>query len=218
MVHEHKKAFAIGVVVLLILFAFAAGYYAKGTLPASKAQEQKKSAQQSTSMMRNMRDGMMDHSSMVNSEADFIMEMIPHHREAIDTSQYMLSRTEDEEFKTFLQSIVVNQSEEVEMMKQWHQEWFNEPYADDGRYELMMPDLATYDDDEEARQQYLMGMIMHHMGAVQMAAKVKTVTERKELVDFANEIIKVQNAEIEQMRNWMMGNERNDGMMNHMMH
>jgi uncharacterized protein (DUF305 family) len=167
--------------------------------------------------MMSMMQG-MDHGAMVNSDADFIMGMIPHHQEAIDTSEYMLSRTEDEEFREFLESIIEAQTKEIELMKQWHQEWFDEPYQDDGRYVEMMPDLTRISGYEEARQQYLMGMIMHHMGAVQMAAKIKTITQRNELKDFADDIISVQNQEIEQMREWMHESNSSGGMMDHMGH
>jgi uncharacterized protein (DUF305 family) len=171
------------------------------------------------SQMMSMMQG-MDHGAMVNSDADFIMEMIPHHQEAIDTSEYMLSRTEDEEFRKFLQGIIDAQKREVAMMQQWHQQWFNEPYQDDGRYKKMMPDLEKISDYDQVRQQYLMGMIMHHMGAVQMAAKIKTITQRTEVKDFADDIIRVQNQEIEQMREWMMESSQSSGggMMDHMGH
>lgn len=190
----------------IALISFSLGYGAK-TLVDSKDSYGKP-------MMQSM-----DHGSMVNSDADFIMEMIPHHQEAIDSSTYMLSRTDDEEFKTFLQSIIDAQTAEVAQMKQWHQEWFNEPYQDDGRYTAMMPDLESIQDAEEAKGQYLMGMIMHHVGAVQMASKIKTITEREELITFANGVIEVQNQEIEQMRGWMKNSmEQGTGSMKHMMH
>lgn len=212
--HNSQAIIIGGGIALVVLVAFVLGYSLRGSTQQSN---QPQTSQRS--MMSNMNEGMMDHGAMVNSEADFIMEMIPHHQEAIDTSNYMLTRTDDPEFKQFLQSIVVSQTIEVAKMKEWHQLWFNEPYKDDGRYEAMMPNLEQADDNDEARQQYLMGMIMHHTGAVQMASKVKTITTREELLAFADQIITVQNKEIEQMRSWMMESRENGaGMMDHMMH
>jgi uncharacterized protein (DUF305 family) len=66
----------------------------------------------------------------------------------------------------------------------------------------MMPDLSGHSDYSEARQQYLTGMISHHTGAVIMAEKIKTITERNELVSFADTIIEAQNKEIKQMKSW----------------
>jgi uncharacterized protein (DUF305 family) len=151
-----------------------------------------------------MGDGMMmmDHPP-VTSDADFIMGMIPHHQEAVETSEYMLSRTDDPEFRAFLQNIIDTQQQEIEMMKQWHEELFNSAYRDDGRYKPMMPDLKQISDDQDARTAYLRGMIMHHRGAIQMAEQIHDITTNDEIHVFADTIIEVQAEEIRQMMNWL---------------
>lgn len=213
---HNSQILLIGAIAIAIL-SFSLGYIVRGT---SQSTDKTNSIQQP--MMKTMGDGMMmDHGAMVNSEADFIMEMIPHHQEAIDSSKYMLSLTTDEVFKTFLQNIINAQTQEVAMMKQWHSDWFGSEYKDDGRYEAMMPDLESMD-YEQARTQYLAGMIGHHQGAIQMASKVKTISQRPEVIQLADNIIESQNKEIEQMRSWLKTTNNNDTsdsmMMDHMGH
>ncbi len=145
---------------------------------------------------------MMDHPP-ITSDADFIMGMIPHHQEAVDTSEYMLTRTDDPEFRAFLQTIIDAQKAEIEMMKEWHRELFTSEYQDDGRYQPMMPDLEAIENDAEARTAYLRGMIMHHRGAIQMAEEIHEITENNEIHTFADQIIEVQAEEIQQMMEWI---------------
>lgn len=63
-------------------------------------------------------------------------------------------------------------------------------------------DDAAADDGEadEADVEFVQGMIPHHEGAIEMAELVEARTDRQELVDLADEIIAVQDAEIGQLR------------------
>ena len=51
-------------------------------------------------------------------------------------------------------------------------------------------------------QAFLSGMIVHHQGAVAMAEMVLKQTTNPELIKLANEIIKAQTTEINQMKTW----------------
>lgn len=55
---------------------------------------------------------------------------------------------------------------------------------------------------EEYEKAFLDGMIVHHLGAIEMAKELLTHTERPELVAMANAIIEVQSDEIEMMKVW----------------
>lgn len=54
----------------------------------------------------------------------------------------------------------------------------------------------------EFDQAFLREMIVHHQGAVAMAKEVLIKSERPELKKMAEDIIKAQTAEIEQMKKW----------------
>lgn len=207
---QYKPVIIGSLVAVAIIGAFYFGFQIRNSSNVITSSQDK-----TTSLMGGNGMGMMN--TPINDDADFIMNMIPHHQEAVDTSKYMLGRTTDPEFKQFLQNIIDAQEKEIAMMKAWHKQWYGKEYAPDNRYEKMMPALESIENDEDARTSYLHGMIMHHMGAIQMAAKVKSLTKRSEVIQFANQIIEAQNKEIVQMRNWLNTEDQNGGMMNHMM-
>lgn len=51
-------------------------------------------------------------------------------------------------------------------------------------------------------REFLVQMVIHHEGAVDMAKKVLEVSRRPELITLANDIISAQNREIKMMNNW----------------
>jgi uncharacterized protein (DUF305 family) len=149
-----------------------------------------------------MSGGMMGHSVDIRNDADFLMGMIPHHQEAVDTASYAITKTQDAEMKVFLQGIIDSQTQEIAQMKKWHLEWFGKEYVADQRYRAMMPDLKTLPDNQVIPA-FLHGMIMHHMGAIDMARSILPITQRSEIATFAQGIIRVQSEEIGRMLEWL---------------
>lgn len=66
----------------------------------------------------------------------------------------------------------------------------------------MMSELNT-NTGSERDEQFLRMMIVHHQGAIAMAESVKETTERQELKDMADDIIRAQSTEIDQMQQWL---------------
>jgi uncharacterized protein (DUF305 family) len=60
--------------------------------------------------------GMMHHGD-VKSEEQFIIDMIPHHQEAVDTSNQILARSTNEDVKKLAQGIVDAQTKEISTMQ-----------------------------------------------------------------------------------------------------
>lgn len=185
-------------IVLLVFLALVIGWFAGsvGLFGRSSSIQP-----MSFGMMHGSDMGMMGH-AVVKSDAEFIMQMIPHHQEAVDTSKYVFDRTDDPELQAFLQGIIDAQTREIAQMKTWHREWFGTEYRDDGRYQAMMPTLQGLS-DARLVPAYLHGMVMHHMGAIDMARQLLGFTERAELVAFGEGIIRVQREEIGWMLNWL---------------
>jgi len=70
----------------------------------------------------------------------------------------------------------------------------------------MMMDMTARMEGKEGDELdmiFLEDMIVHHQGAVDMAAILKEKTQRPELQAFAQEIIDVQDKEINMMKNWL---------------
>lgn len=144
----------------------------------------------------------MVHEMKVENDSDFIMGMIPHHQEAVDTSAFLLTRTNDPELKQFLKGVIDVQANEIDQMKGWHQAWFNSEYHEDGTYMPMMGDLSKFK-DKELEKAYIQGMIAHHKGAIDMANQIINKTNRTELKTMARVIIDTQTNEVSLLEGWL---------------
>lgn len=160
-----------------------------------------------TPAMSGMDHSMMDHGAMVTSEASFVVNMMPHHQEAVDTARLVLAKGESAELKKLAQAIITAQEKEITMMQKWSKDWNYSTVTP--AYQNMMGD-GTKLSGKALDTWFLQGMIMHHMGAVQMAESLLRLDARKEVSDFARDVIRVQSTEISQMK-LMLG----EGMMMH---
>jgi uncharacterized protein (DUF305 family) len=61
--------------------------------------------------------GMMMHHGDVKSEEQFIIDMIPHHQEAVDTSKEIVARSTNEKLKKLAQGIIDAQTTEITTMQ-----------------------------------------------------------------------------------------------------
>lgn len=129
-----------------------------------------------------------------SSEEEFLVNMIPHHQEAIDTAKIIVAKTENAELKKIAQSIILGQSAEVTTMKGWLTSWYPNSTLKT-EYMTMMRDLSKLS-DHELDDTFMEDMINHHEGAIHMAEEVLEVTQRPEIVKMAKDIISTQNAEI----------------------
>lgn len=154
-----------------------------------------------TTTQPNTNDSMV-HSIEVQDEKTFIQEMIPHHQEAIDTSKLVLAKTEDPELKKFTQDVITVQSQEITEMKSWLKNWFNEEYVVNLNYLPMMGNLNSYE-GKELEKMYVVGMIRHHQGAIEMAKKVLTLKPRPEVKEMAEAIVTVQQTEVDTLQKWL---------------
>ncbi len=147
--------------------------------------------------MSAMNHSMMDHGAMVTSEEAFVINMIPHHQEAVDTARLVLARGESAELKKLAQTIITAQEKEIAMMQRWSKDWNYSTVKPS--YENMMGD-GTKLSEKALDTWFLQGMIMHHEWAVQMAESLLKIDARKEVSDFARDVIRVQSSEITQMK------------------
>lgn len=144
----------------------------------------------------------MNYGVYIKSEADYLIKMIPHHAEAVSSAAYALTTTQDPEMRVFLQSLIDKQTGELEQMQNWYREWYGEDYVADDRYSPMMMNLQTIP-EELVITAFLHGMVMHHIGAIDMSRSVLPIVEREELRSFAEDMIVFQSEEILRMLDWL---------------
>jgi uncharacterized protein (DUF305 family) len=131
----------------------------------------------------------------------FASMMVPHHEQAIEISDLALAKSSDIEILALAQEIKDAQSPEIEQMKTWggsmmgsHAGHIMEGMLSDD--EMMELREATGTDFDRL---FLIGMIKHHEGAIDMAATVVD-SDNHEVSSLADSIIAGQRAEIERMK------------------
>ena len=185
---------------------YGRGYQKQGMMGANYQTDMK--SQESNDARGNMMGdggmgmgGMHDMSMMVQSEREFIEEMIPHHTEAIATAKEVVARGgSTPEIKTLAENIIKAQESEVAEMKTWYKNWYGVEYVVDGTYKPMMRSLTNLSGAALDRV-FLSDMIMHHMSAIMMANSVTPYIEHPEITTLTTNIKTSQSAEITLMQN-----------------
>jgi uncharacterized protein (DUF305 family) len=143
----------------------------------------------------------------------FIDEMIVHHRMAIISSEHMIADSERLELRQLAENIQKSQSEQIDQMQGWRDEW----YPDAGRTSSMpggmmgetmghgmmggsMRGMAGTDATDAA---FLRMMIPHHQQAIDMSEEALDEAEHPELRELAKKIIAEQSAEIKLMQGYL---------------
>jgi uncharacterized protein (DUF305 family) len=157
-----------------------------------------------------------------SAEAGFARDMSEHHAQAVQMSQLVMQRSEDEEVRRLAVDIDNNQNFERGQMAAWLAEW-GLPRArggermawmaghDHGSMELpagvSMPGMAapaelqqlTDASGEDAEVLYLQLMTTHHIAGVEMAEAVLDLGEEPEVLAAAQRMVDAQTGEIRLM-------------------
>jgi uncharacterized protein (DUF305 family) len=147
-------------------------------------------------------------------ELQFIDTMIAHHEGAIDAAQLVATRAEHDELKQLAASIIRDQQKEVAQMREWRARWFGDrPAAINMDLKGMREGMKQMDllklDGLKLRDfdlEFIAQMIPHHLGAVTMAQELLAQDTNSELRTLAENIVRSQSVEIDEMRerqrNW----------------
>ncbi|MDQ3303735.1 MAG: DUF305 domain-containing protein [Actinomycetota bacterium] len=146
-------------------------------------------------------------------DLQFIDQMTMHHEGAIMSSEHMISDSKQPELRELAENIEESQSEQVEQMQEWRDEWY--PDAEQtsgmpaGAMGEMMGDRMMGESMQEMMgadatdEMFLRMMIPHHQMAVDMSEKAFDKAKHPELKDLARKIRDEQKAEIELMEGYL---------------
>ncbi len=147
----------------------------------------------------------------------FIEQMIPHHEDAVAMSELALTRAEHPELKQLAETVIRDQTREIEQMSAWYRSWYGiEAPTDEGMSDgrgmgggMMGGGMMNDGTDMEVLEaapvfdkEFIEQMIPHHEMGVMMAQMVLARSDRPEIQELARSIIETQTAEIEQMQDW----------------
>ena len=165
-----------------------------------------------------MDHGTMNHSDMQSSpnaatapyDLQFLDTMIAHHQGAVDMARPAETKARHAELKTLAKNIIADQEKEIAQMKKWREQWFvGKPAAINMEMAGMSDSMKGMDmkilessSGTDFDLEFIKQMTPHHAGAVVMAKEALQKTQKEEIKKLANEIIKAQEAEIKQMKDW----------------
>ena len=124
-----------------------------------------------------------------------------------------LTKTSNDELKTFAQKIVDDQNREIGQMKDWRDKWYaGKTMAMNMEMPGMSDSMRMMSADGMKKMAVMSGkefdamfldmMTPHHAGGIAMAKEALTKAEHPEIKTLANQIITAQEGEIKQMRDW----------------
>lgn len=161
-------------------------------------------------ILRNMIVGMMSVTPGTSISNNFIMQMIPHHRGAIQMSRNVLKYTRDEQIKNIACSIISEQTKSIADMQKIFRncQCYQNSECDVMQYQTEFQMIATemYDRMSKAKTgknidlNFLYEMIPHHEGAIGMSQNTLEYCICPELKPILHTIIISQCKGVEQMK------------------
>lgn len=142
--------------------------------------------------------------STARYEVDFMTGMIDHHAMAVEMAEMCVEKAIHEELRTLCQDIIATQTQEIQQMQSWLQQWYGITYSPEMKPGdmRMMEKLAALS-GAEFEIEFMQMMIKHHVKAIREASKCVDRVFHEDLHDLCENIIVTQAAEIEQMRTWL---------------
>lgn len=186
----------IGVIVLVVLrfFAFNSGNHMNNGF------DENDQGQMGMEMEEN------NSSNLNASEYMFAEMMISHHQQAVEMSNLALTTSKNAKVLDLAKRIKDAQSVEIVQMQSWlgtdeSNKKMNDHMGHDMGGIMSEADMATLKSSTGATfdKLFLEGMIAHHEGALSMVTMIKE-TSNKEVDTFGLNVIKVQTAEIAEMK------------------
>jgi uncharacterized protein (DUF305 family) len=160
-----------------------------------------------------------DQGRAADADLAFIDEMIVHHQGAIDEARAIQGRAKRPEVKQLAADIIKAQQAEIDQMRAWRRAWFPDaPEAPAASASGMrmgaeapagMPHGAGHGGavphgsvPQAPDLAFVETMIPHHRDAVEMSQQILKTTQRPELRQLAQTIIRDQQREIALMEGW----------------
>ena len=145
-----------------------------------------------------------------NNDADFSKMMTEHHDGAVEMSELLLEKGKNEELKNFARKVIEAQNKEVQLMKKFEDRKEVSPDNKEFVQELNRSMAAMMDKNIQIHnnidKDYAQQMIPHHQSAVDMAKVYLKYGKEKELLQLCKDIVKTQNTEIAELKEWLAKN------------
>jgi uncharacterized protein (DUF305 family) len=137
----------------------------------------------------------------------FAQRMVPHHEQAVDMSDMVLSKSNiNPEVESLAKQIKAAQQPEIDMMNPWLETWGLIQMPEDSHHSSSdgtMTEEQMQELDEangpDGQRLFLEGMIRHHQGAIKMAQAEIASGKYSDAITLAQNIAESQQAEVDTM-------------------
>ena len=211
-----KKTLCIGLALVALALPAAAQAeddHSQHSMPATESTGDGAAKAYMDGMARMNRD--MNAAMTGDADIDFAAMMIPHHQGAIDMAKVQLQYGKDPELRKLSEAIVAAQESEIAFMKSWLVK-HSKPTGDSAAHAQHTPAGIAYMAGMEkmnkdmnaamtgdADRDFVVMMIPHHQGAIDMAKVQLEHGKDAELHKLSENIIKAQESEIAFMKDWL---------------
>lgn len=147
-----------------------------------------------------------------NPDIDYIVNMIPHHKGAVLSSEELLKVSTNEDAKMIASKIIADQNAEINefnmVLKDLQAKntdytglnFTNFANESEAIMNKMMTDMSNIPITNDVTIDYLYAMIPHHQGAIDASKKILTVTKDSKIKEIANRIVNAQEKEITEIK------------------
>lgn len=141
------------------------------------------------------------------SDRRFIDLMVPHHQGAVHMARVALENAEHQKIRRLARNIIRSQRAEIEELRDIKRQRYGTSHVpmqmDHEHTQMMgMMDPQELAGEEPFDRAFIDAMIPHHRSAIEMARVAREQTENPRIRRLAEDIIREQQREIEQMQRW----------------
>lgn len=148
-----------------------------------------------------------------NNDVDFAAMMLEHHKAAVAMADIEIAKGNNEELKTFAQTVTNDQNKEISFMKEFLEAGSKTPSANSADFQkamdqsmmgMMNSNAVIYHNIDK---DFAAQMIPHHQSAVDMAKAYLAYGNEKTLTTLCQSIINSQTKEINWLKQWLLKNK-----------
>lgn len=138
---------------------------------------------------------------LVESEVDYIAQMIPHTLEAIESARYMAENSPSERMRDYAEEVINLQTKQMWTLRSFYQLVNEKEFIGADQYQNKMVDLKQFP-PEQLDKEYLRALMNHYSQAVQMTDAIKRQSTKTEMQAIANQVAGELSAEIVKLQAW----------------
>jgi uncharacterized protein (DUF305 family) len=137
-------------------------------------------------------------------DQNFIDNMVPNRQMAVDMARLVLKSPKRPELRRLAQAVVADGTREIATLRKWRERWYGSSSTPDFMaLEMRGMDLRAVQRAKDRDRAFLMQMIPHHLGSLEIAHEAQTMAKHPQTQALVRHVVREQRAEIIKMRGWL---------------